>query len=220
MLTIGQQLKAARMQKKASLSDAAEATRIIATRLEMLEADHFEEVGVAIYVKGFIRMYSEYLGLDPEALVREYVALHAPARTPIPHDTAPKLVGRRHLPPAELAPRTELGAGWDDEAGPAGGGMPAHGPARGESIRNALRSALDTLTSPRVLGALRTAALAVIAVAVAWMAIRAIAAGVRRIADRPPPAPPSGLTAVVEDPPDPFLDPQTVRAPSLPGQRP
>ncbi|MCC6738373.1 MAG: helix-turn-helix domain-containing protein, partial [Planctomycetia bacterium] len=109
MQTLGQKLRATREQKKATLSQAAEATRIKSTQLEMIETDQFDKLGAPIYAKGFLRLYGEFLGLDPEALVRAYLEVHGPQKPVISHETAPKVVGRRTPLSRDLAPETDLG---------------------------------------------------------------------------------------------------------------
>ena len=218
MQTIGQKLRATREARKATISQAAEATRIKATQIELMEADRFDQLGAIIYVKGFLRLYGEFLGVDPEALVRAYLEIHGPQRPTIPHETAPKLVGRRTPLPRELAPETDLGgepAGYGPQDAAARGGART---AREKPPRVTLREWLDRR---EVRSALRAAGLALAAILVLWLAVEGIRALARHIAARPPAAPaPAGLSAPVEPPPEPYLDPQSVRPSALPARRP
>ena len=77
MATIGQQFKAAREAKGASESEAATATKILTKIIVAMEADDFSVMAAPTYAKGFIRLYAEYLGLDPDPLVAEYTEKHA-----------------------------------------------------------------------------------------------------------------------------------------------
>ncbi len=72
MPTLGQTLRNAREKKGVSASEAAAATRIMVQMIEKLEDDDFSNIAASIYGKGFIRLYAEFLGLDPEPLVAEY----------------------------------------------------------------------------------------------------------------------------------------------------
>jgi hypothetical protein len=72
MATIGQQFKAAREQKGVSEAEAASATRILTKLIVSMEADDFSEIAAPTYAKGFIRLYANYLELDPGPLVAEY----------------------------------------------------------------------------------------------------------------------------------------------------
>jgi cytoskeleton protein RodZ len=88
MDTIGQQLKAARELKGVTASQAAAATHLKVQHVEALERDDYSRLAVPTYAKGFLRIYAEYLGLDPAPLLREYTArfvgqpVAAPAATP------------------------------------------------------------------------------------------------------------------------------------------
>jgi cytoskeletal protein RodZ len=73
METIGQQLRGAREHKKISLETAAQGTKIKGEYLAALEADQFDRIEAPVYVKGFLRIYGQYLGLDPKPLVNQFV---------------------------------------------------------------------------------------------------------------------------------------------------
>lgn len=73
MESIGQILREARHAKMASLEDAARATKIKIDILEKLEADQFDQLVAAMYTKGFLKLYAEYLGLDSQAIVDSYL---------------------------------------------------------------------------------------------------------------------------------------------------
>lgn len=69
---IGQRLRAARDSRGLSLLTAEEETKIRRKYLEALEAGRRDELPDEVYVKGYIRTYGNYLGLDGAALVGEY----------------------------------------------------------------------------------------------------------------------------------------------------
>jgi cytoskeletal protein RodZ len=75
METIGQQLRGARERKKISLETAAQATKIKAEYLGALESNQFERIEAPVYVKGFLRIYAQYLGLDAKPLVSQFVGI-------------------------------------------------------------------------------------------------------------------------------------------------
>ena len=77
MASVGQKFKAAREKKKATLSQAAVVTRLKVQHLEAMERDDFGVIPAPAYARGFIKLYAEYLGLDPAPLVKEYVELYA-----------------------------------------------------------------------------------------------------------------------------------------------
>ncbi len=88
MDSIGQQLKAARERKGVTASQAAAATHMKVQHVEALEHDDYSRMSVSTYAKGFLKLYAEYLGLDPAPLLREYTARYMgqtpaqPAATP------------------------------------------------------------------------------------------------------------------------------------------
>lgn len=79
MATIGEQLKAAREAKGISQTDAGTATKILTKIIAAMEADDFSAMAAPTYAKGFIKLYAEYLGLDPAPLVEEYSKTHSTA---------------------------------------------------------------------------------------------------------------------------------------------
>jgi cytoskeletal protein RodZ len=88
MESLGAQLKAAREQKHVSVSQAARETRISANHLENFEAGRYKSLPGGVYNRAFLKMYSEYLGLDPKAMLDKY---HA--ETSVPTEKPPKAGG-------------------------------------------------------------------------------------------------------------------------------
>jgi hypothetical protein len=80
--TIGQTFKAARAKKNVTTSQAAAAIRAKIQIVEAMEQDNFRQMAAPMYARGFIKLYAEYLGLDPTPLLREYSELHAPQERP------------------------------------------------------------------------------------------------------------------------------------------
>ena len=77
MESIGSELKRAREARGTSIEQAQKDTRIHTKILKALEEDRIEEVASGpIYIKGFIKNYADYLGLDGKSLADEYVKGH------------------------------------------------------------------------------------------------------------------------------------------------
>jgi hypothetical protein len=76
MSTLGQQFKAARQAKGVSEKEAGSATNILTKMIIAMEADDFSLMAAPTYAKGFIRLYANYLGLDPAPLIEEYNQKH------------------------------------------------------------------------------------------------------------------------------------------------
>lgn len=71
--TLGDLLRKTRHAKGTTLADAAGTTRINGKFLRALEKDDFEKLPDEIFIRGFIRLYATYLGLDPEDTFRHYI---------------------------------------------------------------------------------------------------------------------------------------------------
>jgi cytoskeleton protein RodZ len=69
---IGNSLREARLRQGFELPRAEADTKIRAKYLKALEEEHFEVLPGETYVKGFLRTYAEYLGLDGQLYVDEY----------------------------------------------------------------------------------------------------------------------------------------------------
>jgi Helix-turn-helix domain len=72
MFEIGTSLREARLRRRIDFGEAEQATKIRAKYLRALEDEQFEFLPSQTYVKGFLRTYAEYLGLDGQLYVDEY----------------------------------------------------------------------------------------------------------------------------------------------------
>lgn len=71
-MALGEQLREARLRRKLSASEVAAATRMKVQTVEALEREDFKRMPAPIYCKGFIKIYAEYIGLNPDTLLAEY----------------------------------------------------------------------------------------------------------------------------------------------------
>ena len=71
-MTVGQQLKAARTKRRLTLEEASQATRLRVGLVKALEADDFAALGGDTYVRGHLRTYAGFLGLDVDDLYEAY----------------------------------------------------------------------------------------------------------------------------------------------------
>jgi len=69
--SIGGRLKKARQAKKITLEDAYSKTKIHTNILQALEEDRFQEYS-PVYIKGFLKIYTQFLGLDTESILNEF----------------------------------------------------------------------------------------------------------------------------------------------------
>ncbi len=72
MESIGEHLKKEREAKKISLREVADATNITLRFLEAIEQEDFELLPGDIFVKGFMKTYAEYIGLDSSEVLKKY----------------------------------------------------------------------------------------------------------------------------------------------------
>ncbi|HZB03504.1 MAG TPA: helix-turn-helix domain-containing protein [Actinomycetota bacterium] len=86
---IGQALRRARLHRGKSLGEASRETRIRADYLDALEREAWDAVLGEVYVRGFLRTYSAYLGLRPEKVMTVYERSHGPSPPP-EHDGGPR----------------------------------------------------------------------------------------------------------------------------------
>jgi len=81
-MTIGEKLRQAREARSITLHEIAEKTNISVRSLDALEKGQVDKLPGGIFTRGFVRSYAAYVGLDPDEIVREYVAAHPEVRTP------------------------------------------------------------------------------------------------------------------------------------------
>jgi cytoskeleton protein RodZ len=69
---IGSTLREARVRRKLTLQQAEDDTKIRVKYIQAMENEDFDVMPSPAYVKGFLRTYSTYLGLDADILLEEY----------------------------------------------------------------------------------------------------------------------------------------------------
>ncbi|NQU41282.1 MAG: helix-turn-helix domain-containing protein [Lentisphaerae bacterium] len=109
-MALGDALKTARMRKKLTPSEVAAVTRMKVQTVNELEAEDFSKMAAPVYAKGFIRMYAEFVGLDSQELIQEYVErfVEGPKLTPEVDVTEPSLPNKAPAqpPPSAAAPES------------------------------------------------------------------------------------------------------------------
>src|SRR5215475_7765167 len=88
MFEIGGSLREARLKRNLTPADVQKAIRIRDRYLQALEEERWELLPGDAYVKGFLRTYADYLGLDGSLYVDEYNSRYA-------HEDEPTLVPER-----------------------------------------------------------------------------------------------------------------------------
>ncbi|HEY1293830.1 MAG TPA: RodZ domain-containing protein [Chloroflexota bacterium] len=98
MWTLGETLRQARLDKGASLADAARDTHIRRSYLEALEAEDLAALPPPVYTRGFLRTYAEYLGLNAQAMVDLYQPAVRREPTPTLRPAVPRVALPRSIP--------------------------------------------------------------------------------------------------------------------------
>jgi hypothetical protein len=72
MSALGDTFRTARESKDLTVSEVAGYTHIRSVFLEAIEAEDWDAIGPPVYVRGFIRTYARFLGLDSDAALMKY----------------------------------------------------------------------------------------------------------------------------------------------------
>ncbi len=129
MQSLGDKMRAARIEKGVTTSEAAKDTKMKIQQIIALEKEDFDKMVAPVYVKGFIRLYGKYLGLKPEELVEQYLAVTKP---PTPAEFAADHNKKKsaHKQILKLKkPKEDLKT--DDKSGNAGDGQKSSPPKEG-----------------------------------------------------------------------------------------
>lgn len=86
MDSVGTELRHARERAHLSLQDLSARTKIRAALLAAIEREEFDRLPAGLLTRGFLRAYAREVGLDPESVVRQYIAEFEP---PPPRAPAP-----------------------------------------------------------------------------------------------------------------------------------
>lgn len=118
---LGSWLVRAREARGLTLEDAERDTRISRRYLQALEAEQFDAIPAPVYARGFLRSYSQYLGLDPQEMLAlfprdeepAYTTQGAPARPPAKQPASAvgpaRPAWRRPTPPQATRPAARQG---------------------------------------------------------------------------------------------------------------
>jgi len=71
--SFGEELRRERELRQITLREISEATKISLRYLDALERNDFRHLPGGVFNKGFVRAYSQYIGVDPESMVNAYL---------------------------------------------------------------------------------------------------------------------------------------------------
>jgi cytoskeletal protein RodZ len=72
MPALGDEFRSAREARGLTLSDVAEQLHIRSVYLNAIETEDWKAIGAPVYIRGFIRTYARFLGLDGESAIGRY----------------------------------------------------------------------------------------------------------------------------------------------------
>ncbi len=81
-MALGKILRETREQQGYTTAQVAEATHMMIQIVEELEREDFHRIAAAIYGRGFVKLYAEFLGIDPAPLIKEFSEIFSGARRP------------------------------------------------------------------------------------------------------------------------------------------
>lgn len=96
---IGPALKQARLLQGKSIEEASRETHIRPEYLDALETERYDTLIGDPYVRGFLRSYSTYLGLDPDKVVTYYNRSFGEPRPSLPEPAPGPVRSRGKTPP-------------------------------------------------------------------------------------------------------------------------
>jgi cytoskeletal protein RodZ len=108
--SVGAALREARERQGISLEDVARKTNIRLNYLEAIEQERFDAVPGDVFVRGIIRQYGNFLGLDGMELVRQYRAVHGGEGVSQTHSLPVRESHNVHIRPSFKSDR-EAGSG-------------------------------------------------------------------------------------------------------------
>ena len=76
-ISCGEMLANKRSEKELSVNQVAREIKIEPHVIEMIENNDFESIGAPVFVKGYLRQYSELVGLDPDLIIEKYSAINS-----------------------------------------------------------------------------------------------------------------------------------------------
>jgi cytoskeletal protein RodZ len=96
---LGERFRAAREERGLTLSEVGEQLRIRSVYLAAIEEENWKAIGAPVYIRGFLRTYARFLGLDPEEAVGEFNTASGVAPSLAPSAEIRTSSGQRSMKP-------------------------------------------------------------------------------------------------------------------------
>lgn len=181
--SIGRRFQSARETKGLSHADISAATHMMEKHIRAIESDDFSALGAAVYARGFIKLYADFLGLDTSAVLNDF------GKKVRKKNDAPAL-----LPPQ---PRSELKAEITEAV-----------QQRVEQVVSAARTIPSRIPGKIIKKILLNAVFALVLVLLITACIFGIKSCAASLKDNQPAQHRNAhhSNVVIEDPPEPYLD--------------
>ncbi len=88
MAGLGESFRAAREARGLNLTDVGDQIHIRSVYLGAIENEDWSAIGAPVYVRGFIRTYARFLGLDVESSVQRFTESLPAQSEPVPQAVA------------------------------------------------------------------------------------------------------------------------------------
>jgi hypothetical protein len=112
-VTVGEALAEARAVAGLTVDEVSERTKIREVVIRGIERDEYEACGGDLFVRGYVRVIADAVGIDAQPLIHEYDQSHkrdaAPAVGTAPTDAASTVTQPAADPEAEAGPASETG---------------------------------------------------------------------------------------------------------------
>lgn len=83
MIEFGSTLRKAREERGLTQQDLAVRTNLMVQQIDELEREDFSRIAAPIYGRGFVRLYCEAVGLDPNIMIAEFMEILNGNREPV-----------------------------------------------------------------------------------------------------------------------------------------
>ena len=102
MIEFGDTLRRAREAKGLTATQLAQTTHLLVQQIDALEREDFSKIAAGIYGRGFVKLYCEAVGLDPQPMVAEFMELYSGNRPPVIRTRPPKSEPPPIMPPPAM----------------------------------------------------------------------------------------------------------------------
>ena len=118
MIEFGKTLRMAREAKGLTSGQIAERTHMIVQTVEGLEREDFSRIVAPIYGRGFVKLYCEAVGLEPQPLVDAFMEIYSSGRGTSAAKSTPTPAASPEPTPAPVAETPSEPAKTDEEEPP------------------------------------------------------------------------------------------------------